>query len=331
LSFRLKNSGSQLTKNVRWSGKTFGEFFQSENQKIMEGTDLGSSEEEDISLPELKTYSVQKETKATEKYQILTRSKALIDAEDEDSSDEEGSERIMMVEGALMGNPTSFFEAYNHEDSEKRKGWREAIKREIRNMENYNVWSLIEKDEVREGRKPIGNRWVFFEKRYGTLSARLVALGYSQVAGIDFSNHYSPVLCFTSFRIILTIIQKLKLKAWSIDIETAFLNGELTEEMYMKIPDGFTHVHEEEKAQNKVLRLNKSIYGLVQAARQWHAKFSEEIIKLGFKGNNVDPCVFTKFENEEFGILCINVDDGIITGSEKMMHKTVNDLNKVFK
>jgi hypothetical protein len=241
-----------LTKNVRWSGKTFGEFFQSENQKIMEGTDLGSSEEEDISLPELKTYSVQKETKATEKYQILTRSKALIDAEDEDSSDEEGSERIMMVEGALMGNPTSFFEAYNHEDSEKRKGWREAIKREIRNMENYNVWSLIEKDEVREGRKPIGNRWVFFEKRYGTLSARLVALGYSQVAGIDFSNHYSPVLCDTSFRIILKIIQKLKLKAWSIDIETAFLNGELTEEMYMKIPDEFAHVHGEEKTQNKV-------------------------------------------------------------------------------
>jgi hypothetical protein len=75
--------------------------------------------------------------------------------------------------------------------------------------------------------------------------------------------------------------------------------------IYMKIPDGFAHVHREEKTQNKVLRLNKSIYRLVQAARQWHAKFSEEIIKLGSKGNNVDPCVFTKFENEEFHILHI--------------------------
>jgi hypothetical protein len=158
---------------------------------------------------------------------------------------------------------------------------------------------------VKEGRRLIGNRWVFVEKRDGTLRARLVALAYSQVAGIDFSNHYSQVLCDKSFRIILAMIQKLNLKAWSIDIETAFLNGELTEEIFMKVPEGFAHVHGEEKAQNKVLRLNKPIYGLVQAVRQWHAKFSEEIIKLGFKGNNVEPCVFTKFENEEFCILCI--------------------------
>jgi hypothetical protein len=82
----------------------------------MEGTNLESSDEEEISLQELKTNKVQKETKATEKYQILTRSKALNDAEEE-----EGSERIMMVEEALMGNPTSFYEAENHEDSEKRK------------------------------------------------------------------------------------------------------------------------------------------------------------------------------------------------------------------
>jgi hypothetical protein len=75
----------------------------------------------------------------------------------------------------------------------------------------------------------------------------------------------------------------------------------------MKISDGFVYVHGEEKAQNKVLRLNKSIYGLVQATRKSHVKFSEEIIKLGFKGNNVDPCVFTKFENEEFCILRITL------------------------
>jgi hypothetical protein len=70
----------------------------------------------------------------------------------------------MMVEEELMGNPTSFYEAYNHEDSEKRKGWREAIKREILNMEKCHVWTLIEKDEVKEGRKLIGNRLVFVKK-----------------------------------------------------------------------------------------------------------------------------------------------------------------------
>jgi hypothetical protein len=85
------------------------------------------------------------------------------------------------------------------------------------------------------------------------------------------------------------------------------------------------------KQKDKVLRLNKNIYGLVQAVRQWHGKFSEEIIKLGYKGNNVKPCVFTKLENFEFCILCIDVDDGIITGSERMMKDTIDGLNKVFK
>jgi Reverse transcriptase (RNA-dependent DNA polymerase) len=66
---------------------------------------------------------------------------------------------------------------------------------------------------------------VFVEKRNGVYRARLVALGYSQVAGVDFKDHFSPVLCDTSFRIILLLIQRLKLPAWSTDVETAFLNG----------------------------------------------------------------------------------------------------------
>jgi hypothetical protein len=106
------------------------------------------------------------------------------------------------------------------------------------------------------------------QKRDGTFRARLVALGYSQIAGVDFTNHNSPVLCDTSFRIILLMIQKMKLPAWSLDIETAFLYGELTEEIYMKMPDGYKWTHRNEATDSKVLKLNKSIYGLVQAARQ---------------------------------------------------------------
>ena len=138
-------------------------------------------------------------------------------------------------------------------------------------------------------------------------------------------------LCNTSFRLILVIIQKLKLPAWSLDIETAFLNGDLTEEIFKKVPDGFNQIHGEGKVSGKILRLNKSIYGLVQAARQWHERFSEEILKLGFQGNNVDPCLFYKKEEDEICILCIYVDDGIITGSEKLMEKTIKCLNVSIK
>jgi hypothetical protein len=70
---------------------------------------------------------------------------------------------------------------------------------------------------------------------------------------------------------------------------------------------------------------------LVHAARQWHEKFSKEIIKLSYKGTNVDPYVFTRLENGEFCILCIHVEDGIITSSERMMKNTIDGLNKMFK
>jgi hypothetical protein len=104
----------------------------------MDGTELESSDEEKISLQKFSKAKIQKERKETEKYQILTRSKALIDAvEDEDSSDEEGNERIIMVEEALMGNPTSFYKAYNHEDSEKgRDGEKQSRRR-------YLTWKNV--------------------------------------------------------------------------------------------------------------------------------------------------------------------------------------------
>jgi hypothetical protein len=197
-------------------------------------------------------------------------------------------------------------------------------------MEKCEVWSVMNKTDMPKGRKLIGNRWIFKEKRDGTFKARLVALGYSQIPGIDFMDNYSPVIADSSFRMILLMIQKLSLKAWSIDVETAFLNGNLDEEIYMKVPQGLGGSNNPADMGNKVLRLNKSIYGLVQAARQWHKRFEEEILKLGYLRNEVDPCVFLKQEGNAFCILCIYVDDGIIAGDEELMENTISGLNMVF-
>jgi Reverse transcriptase (RNA-dependent DNA polymerase) len=108
----------------------------------------------------------------------------------------------------------------------------------------------------------IGSKWVLKEKRDGVFRARLVALGYSQIPG-----NYSPVMNNSSFRILILLIAKLGLKAWSLDIETAFLNGDLEEEIYMKLPQGFNG-EDPDLSKIKALKLNKSIYGLVQVARQ---------------------------------------------------------------
>jgi Reverse transcriptase (RNA-dependent DNA polymerase) len=166
--------------------------------------------------------------------------------------------------------------------------------------------------------------------RNGVFRARLVALGYSQIPGIDFSENYSPVVDDLSFRLILLLIAKLKLKAWSLDVETAFLHGDLDEDIYMRIPDGFEESKRPKEEKNRVLKLEKSLYGLVQAARQWNRKFEDEIVNLGFKKNNIDPCVFLRSESQGFCVLCIYVDDAIITGEEGLMEDTIQRLGKVF-
>jgi Reverse transcriptase (RNA-dependent DNA polymerase) len=128
---------------------------------------------------------------------------------------------------------------------------------------------------------------------------RLVALNKSRDLGIDFSNNNSPVVDDSSFRIILLLIGDLRLKPWSIDVETAFLYGYLDKEICMKIPDGFEMNSGPMGEATGVLRLEKSLYGLVQAPRQWNRNFEEEIFNTGFKKNHVDPCGFLREEEKD--------------------------------
>jgi Reverse transcriptase (RNA-dependent DNA polymerase) len=197
-------------------------------------------------------------------------------------------------------------------------------------MEKCGVWTLIDRKSIPNQQRLIGNRWVFKEKRDGVFRAQLVALGYSQIPGIDFTGNYLPVVDNSSVRILLLLIIKLGLKAWSIHVETAFLNGNLDKEIYMKVPKGCNGEGEPRAADNQVLQLHKSIYGLVQAARQWHKRFDKEIIKLGFKKNEIDPCVFFKQEGNKICILCIYVEDGIFARDEELMRDILEGLGKVF-
>jgi Reverse transcriptase (RNA-dependent DNA polymerase) len=124
-------------------------------------------------------------------------------------------------------------------------------------MEKCNVWSQVDRLSIPTNRKLNGSKWVFKEKGDGVFRARLVALGYSQIPGIDFTGNYLPVVNDTSFRILLLLIGKLGLKAWSLDVETAFLNGDLDEEIYMKLPKGFDG-EDKGLSKTKDLKLNKS-------------------------------------------------------------------------
>ncbi|KAK1424980.1 hypothetical protein QVD17_20322 [Tagetes erecta] len=109
-----------------------------------------------------------------------------------------------------------------------------------------------------------------------------------------------------------------------MDVKTAFLNGDLEEEIYMEQPEGFSAPDQE----GKVCRLVKSLYGLKQAPKRWHQKFDNVMLDNDFKINECDKCVYVKDTSRGYVILCLYVDDMLIIGSDDSMIKSTKDMLK---
>ncbi|GJR05033.1 zinc finger, CCHC-type containing protein [Tanacetum coccineum] len=122
--------------------------------------------------------------------------------------------------------------------------------------------------------------------------ARLVIQGFRQKEGIEFFDTYAPVARISTIRLLLALAAIHDLVIYQIDVKTAFLNGDLDEEIYMKQPKGFVVPGHE----SKVCKLKKSLYGLKQAPKQWHQKFDDVVLSNGFSLNQADKCVYSKFD-----------------------------------
>jgi len=120
--------------------------------------------------------------------------------------------------------------------------------------------------------------------------ARLVIKGYSQIAGIDYEETFAPVTRYDSLRLVIALAGNLGLLLEQLDIKTAFLNGDLTEEIWMIPPLGMG-------LDGKVLLLKKALYGLKQAPLKWYEKLSSVLASMGFKPLHFDPCVFIYFND----------------------------------
>lgn len=175
--------------------------------------------------------------------------------------------------------PTKYFEA------KKDKVWNDAIGLEIGAFIRTGSWSIT---ELPPDKIAIGCKWIYTIKflsdgeieRY---KARLVAKGYTQIEGIDFIDTFSHVAKMGNVKMILALAPKLQWSLHQLDVSNAFLNGDLDEEIYMKLLPGYAEIIGEEIPPNSVCKLHKSIYGLKQAFRQWFLKFSSTLIGFGFE------------------------------------------------
>jgi hypothetical protein len=216
--------------------------------------------------------------------------------------------------------PSTYEEAFYHRDPWVRKQWRTAITLELNKMSDLKVWHIIKRSSIPKGRKCIKCKWVFDIKRNGTFRARLVACGYSQTPGIDFQDYYAPVVNDVVFRIVIIIQIVYKLCSAIIDVETAFLHGDLHEEIYMNAPSGL------EVNNDECTQLDKALYGLVQAARQFYLKFTAELKKIGFEQSYADPCLFFRDTKNGRVIMIIHIDDCYVVGNRTTIEELVQDL-----
>ena len=143
------------------------------------------------------------------------------------------------------------------------------------------------------GRTIIGTRWVFRNKLdengvFTRNKSRLVVQGYNQEEGIDYDETFAPIAKMEAIRILIAFVAFMGFKLYKMDVKSAFLNGDLKEEVFVKQPPGF----EDAELPDHVFRLNKALYGLKKAPRAWYERLSKFLRKNGFKRGKIDNTLF---------------------------------------
>ncbi|KAI3494584.1 hypothetical protein L1887_40716 [Cichorium endivia] len=186
------------------------------------------------------------------------------------------------------------------------------MKKEVKALEENEIWTLT---TLPEGKRAIDSKWVYKIKykpngEVELYKARLVAKWFTQMEGVDYHDTFAPVAKLVTVRTFLAVAAKKNWFVHQLDVNNAFLHGDLEEEVYMKIPQGFY-----KETETRVCRLQKSLYGLKQASRNWYHKFTKRLLDMGFQQSKADHSLFIWDKNGVYIAILIYVDDVLIVGN----------------
>jgi len=207
--------------------------------------------------------------------------------------------------------PQSLEEALSSSQSEN---WMQAVEEDLSNLERLKTWKIV---ELPVGKDCIDSRWIFKVKRdvngqIARYKARLVARGFTQKEGMDYTQTYAPVARFAVVRLLLAMSVTFGWKTRHIDIKSAYLNGQLAEELYMRLPTLYKN------KEAKIVKLLRPIYGLKQSSHYWNEALDDFLVETGFTRLESSNCTY-RYDFCTF--LVIYVDDIVIFSRYQ---KTIN-------
>lgn len=329
---------TETTKNYRlWDERTRKVYIR--DSVIFNETDFGNPTKPEDKLQKELEFDVQTQ-KEPEEINQPQQQEELAEEVEEEEQNETGVRRSqrsrkpvtrygideyadLALRASEIEEPNSIEEALKGDHA---KQWKQAADAEYQSLMENNTWELV---KLPKGRKAIGCKWVFRVKYSSSgqverFKGRLVAQGYSQKYGIDYDETFSPVARYSSIRALLAMAVKKKMQIHQMDVVTAFLNGDLREDLYMRQPPGYAQPGKEEH----VCKLKRSLYGLKQSPRCWNEKLREYLTTLEFKESGADPCVFIRREQ----VIAVYVDDLILlTNTRDEMQQLKDDLSHRFK